>query len=188
MPYEVRTAGARFKVAISIGSYNWNGTHPRQGKGRRLKSVLFVCTANICRSPMAAAIFDTVAASNGLSFRAQSAGVAALEGEPMTPNAATVLEEIGIHPPEHRARQVSASALEDADLVLTMSPQQLSAIKRQYGDKSGAKLHTLPDFATGVPSTEGIPDPYGHTITAYRASMRQILEYVKRVAQRLETH
>jgi protein-tyrosine phosphatase len=62
-----------------------------------LKKVLFVCTANICRSPMAEAIFNALAEDRGLEFRAESAGVAALRDEPMAPNASAALEEIGVY-------------------------------------------------------------------------------------------
>jgi len=161
----------------------WSATEARE---ERVKKILFVCTAGVCRSPMAAAIFDALAEDRGLPFRAESAGVAALEGNPMAPNAAAALAEVGIYPKEHRARQVSAPMLEEASLVLTMSPRHVAALNRNFGNLSDNKLHSLPEYASGVPGEEGIPDPYGHTITAYRASVRQLLEHVERVVERLE--
>ena len=134
---------------------------------------------------MAAAIFDALAEDRGLPFRAQSAGVAALEGEPMAPNALLALEEVGIYPPEHRAREVSEAMLEEVYLVLAMSPRHVATLNKRFGSLLDDKLYTLPEYASGVPSVEGIPDPYGHTITAYRASVRQILEHVERVVGRL---
>jgi protein-tyrosine-phosphatase len=151
-----------------------------------VKKILFVCTAGVCRSPMAAAIFDALAQDRGLPFRAESAGVTALEGNPTAPNALLALEEVGIYPQDHRARQVSGPMLKEADLVLVMSPRHVAALNRNFGSLLDDKLHTLPEYASGVPSEEGIPDPYGHTITAYRASVRQLLEYVERVVERLE--
>jgi protein-tyrosine phosphatase len=53
----------------------------------QIKQILLVCTANVCRSPMAEAIFNALAEERGLAWRAESAGVAALEGEDITPNA-----------------------------------------------------------------------------------------------------
>jgi protein-tyrosine phosphatase len=151
-----------------------------------VKKILFVCTAGVCRSPMAAAIFDALAEDRGLPFRAESAGVAALEGNPIAPNALLALEEVGIYPQEHRARQVSGPMLEEANLVLAMSPRHVAALHQNFGNLSDNKLYTLPEYASGVPSEEGIPDPYGHTITAYRASGRQLLECVERVIERLK--
>ena len=151
-----------------------------------MKKVIFVCTAGVCRSPMAAAIFDALAEDRGLSFRAESAGVAALEGNPMAPNALSALEEVGIYPQDQRARQVSGPMLEEANLVLAMSPRHVAALNERFGSLLDDKLHTLPEYSSGVPSEEGIPDPYGHTITAYRASVRQLLGCVERVVERLE--
>ena len=151
-----------------------------------MKKVLFVCTAGICRSPMAAAIFDALAEERRLPFRAESAGVSALEGEPMAPNALLALEKVGIYPQEHRARQVSEAMLKEADLVLAMSPRHAAALNERFGSRLDNKLHTLPEYASGGDqSGEGIPDPYGLTITAYRASVRQLLVHVERVVGRL---
>jgi protein-tyrosine phosphatase len=69
-----------------------------------VKKVLFVCTANTCRSPMAQAIFDTLTEDEGLPFRAESAGTEALEGTAMAENAVAALEEAGIYPGLHSAR------------------------------------------------------------------------------------
>ena len=148
-----------------------------------MKKVLFICTANICRSPMAEAMFNALAEDRGLDLRAESAGVAALRDEPMTPNAAAALEEIGIYVGEHSARQVSARMLEEADLVLTMSPWHVAELRRSFGDTS--QVRTLPEYASGAPSEEGIPDPYGSTMAAYRASARQIFGYVDLLVDRL---
>ena len=153
------------------------GGHPRK--------VLFVCRANVCRSPMAEAIFNAVAEDRGLTYRAASAGVAALVGEDMAPSARVALEEVGIHAWEHRARQVGEAMLREADLVLAMSPRQVATLRRRLGAPPG-RVYTLPEYALGATPEEGIPDPYGHTMTAFRASVRQLLECVDGLLERLE--
>jgi protein-tyrosine phosphatase len=149
-----------------------------------VKKVLFVCTMNICRSPMAQAIFNALAEDNDLPFRAESAGTAAFKGRPMAPNAVAALEEAGIYPGAHRARQASARMIKEAELVLAMSPQHATTLRRFQQDPSGG-VHTLPEYASGV-AGEGVPDPYGHTMTAYRSSLRQLYEYIDRVVDRIE--
>jgi|SRR5215211_5962299 len=144
-----------------------------------MKRVLFVCTANICRSPMAEAIFNALAEDSDLPFRAESAGTAALEGRPMAPNAVAVLEEKGIYPDDHRARQVSEAMIAESELVLTMSPQHAATLYRLYRYPSRKKVYTLPQYAIGASVGESIPDPYGHTMATYRSSMRQLYEYVQ---------
>ncbi len=154
--------------------------------GGPIKSILFVCTANVCRSPMAEAIFNVLAEERNLPWRAVSAGVAALEGEDTTPNARAALEEVGIHPEEHRARQVSEAMLKAADLVLVMSPQHCRALHRSFGNLSDKVFYTLPEYAVGASAEEGIPDPYGHTMTTFRASVRELLGFIEEVVGRLE--
>lgn len=147
-----------------------------------MKRILFICTANVCRSPMAEAIFNALAEDKGLDFRAQSAGVAALKNEPMAPNSRAALEEMGVYPQEHRARQVSAEMVEEADLVLTMTPRHAAKLCEAFGDSS--KVRTLIEYASGAPNEEGIPDPYGGPMVAYRASARQLFEYVNLLVNR----
>ena len=143
------------------------------------KQILFVCTANVCRSPIAEAIFNALASDAGLPYEAKSAGVAALKNEPMAPNASAALEEVGIYnTTEHRARQVSGEMLEDADLVLAMGPRHVAKLRRTFGGSLG-EVYTLPEYVGSGPGGEEVPDPYGSTMTAYRASVRQLLEYVE---------
>src|SRR5918993_5416838 len=149
------------------------------------RQILFVCTASICRSPMAEAIFNALAEERGLAWRAESAGVAALVDEDITPNARAALDEVGIYTGEHRARQVGQEMLGEADLVLAMGPRHVATLRRRFGGLS-ERVYALPEYALDAPSEEGIPDPYGQTMTAFRASVRQLLEYTEGLVGRLE--
>ncbi len=145
--------------------------------------VLFVCVANICRSPMAQAIFDALAEDEGLPLRAESAGTAALEGRPIAPNAMSALEEVGIYPVSHSARRVSEAMVGEAEVVLAMTPQHAATL-RQLGSNPARGIHPLPEYAMGIPG-EGIPDPYGLTMAAYRSTLRQLYEHMEHVVKRL---
>ena len=149
------------------------------------RQILFVCTANVCRSPMAEAIFNALAEERGLTWRAESAGVAALVDEDITPNARAALDEVGIYTGEHRARQVGEEMLGEADLVLAMGPRHVATLCRRFGGLS-ERVYALPEYALGASPEEGIPDPYGQTMTAFRASVRQLLEYTEALVGRLE--
>jgi len=133
---------------------------------------------------MAEAIFNALAEERGLPWRAESAGVTALVGEDITPNARAALDEVGIYANEHRARQVSEEMLEEADLVLGMGPRHVATLRRRFGDLS-ERVYALPEYALGPPR-RGDPDPYGQTMTAFRASVRQLLEYTEALVGRLE--
>ena len=76
--------------------------------------------------------------------------------------------------------------LKEADLVLVMGPRHVATLNKRFGDLLQGKLYALPEYALGASAAEGIPDPYGHTMTAYRASVRQLLECVEGVIGRLE--
>jgi protein-tyrosine phosphatase len=147
-------------------------------------SVLFVCTANVCRSPMAERIFNALVQDKRLPFRAESAGIAALRNEPIAPNAREALEEVGVRAGTHRARQLDGEMVERAHLVLVMGPHQLSQLARILGPLP-PKVFTLPGYASGSDAEE-VSDPYGYTMTSYRASVRQLLGSVSRVVRRLE--
>lgn len=69
-----------------------------------MRKIFFVCTANICRSPMSETIFNVLAKDVGLPFYAESAGVPALKGRPMAEKSEVVLAELGFEPGNHKAR------------------------------------------------------------------------------------
>ena len=92
-----------------------------------MKKVLFVCTANTCRSPMALAIFDTLTEDEGLPFRAESAATEALEGTVIAENTVAAPEESG------STRGSTAHGGERGDdrggrVVLAMDPRQSVAL------------------------------------------------------------
>jgi protein-tyrosine-phosphatase len=147
--------------------------------------ILFVCTANICRSPMAEEIFNALAEDRKLPWHAESAGVVALEGEPMAPKASEALEEAGIYTKGHRARQVSQTMLEEADLVLAMTPRHVAELRRLFGGSS-YKVYSLPEYAKDASSEEGIADPYGYSMSAFRTCVRQLFGYLDQVVDRIE--
>ena len=149
-----------------------------------MKKILFVCTANICRSPMAAGIFNALAEQKGLEASAESAGVAALVSEPVDPHAHQVTQELGLDLGDHRARQVDLDMVREADLVLTMSSRHRDTLRRDF-DGYSDRVYTLPEYVMSDASG-GIPDPYGRSLSTYRASSREILDYVERVIDRLK--
>lgn len=136
--------------------------------------VLFVCTGNICRSPMAEYMLRDLLREDEVDLEVDSAGVAAVPGRPASPPAVRVLREKGILGIEgHRSQPVSSVDLEVEDYLLTMTPGHLARIPEERR-KRVAVAATLKDF---VGRHGGFSDPYGGDVQRYR-SLRDEMEPV----------
>lgn len=147
-------------------------------------TILFVCTANICRSPMAEAMFNVLAGERGLPYRAESAGISDFGGNPMSSIAREVLGEAGITAGGHRSRMVTKGMVREARLILVMGPCHAVELSRRFAESE--KVRLLQEYGSGILDGRELPDPYGQNILTYRASMRQIFECVEGVLERLE--
>lgn len=121
--------------------------------------VNFICLGNICRSPMAEAIFEKMVAEAGLAeeIAVDSAGTGSWHvGEPAHRGTRRVLKRHGINY-AGRARQVTKADLDPAHYVIAMDQSNLDDLRRRFGDHP--RLYRLLDFASN--GTEGdVPDPY----------------------------
>lgn len=154
-------------------------------------NVLFVCTGNTCRSPMAEELADDAAGrSRTVDFNFKSAGTFACEGEPATPEAIEVMDEVGLNIERHRAQQFGKELAEWADVILCMEANHIEAMEAMAPDEE-SKMHTLLGFAVGVDGYPGetgydVKDPYNEDIEDYRVARDQIAEAVEKALGRLE--
>ncbi|NLM19224.1 MAG: low molecular weight protein arginine phosphatase [Clostridiaceae bacterium] len=126
--------------------------------------ILFVCTGNTCRSPMAAAIFNSYAERENKHWFAISAGLATESGLPVTPEAKEALAAVGINLEDHRSRQLDKKMMKDAKIVLTMTATQRDLLHIYYPDKA-EKIFTICEF---IGSEQDIKDPYGGSLEIYQ--------------------
>ncbi len=145
--------------------------------------ILFVCTGNTCRSPMAEAIARRASLDRGLTdVTVTSAGTGAYDGAAASDGALLVGMENGLDLGLHRARLLTPDAVAEADVVLTMSPQHLARVVELGG---AGKSHLLTAFAAGDGSASGVADPFGGDLEQYRATFAQLDREIRRALDRV---
>ncbi len=132
-----------------------------------MKKLLFVCTGNTCRSPMAAALWRK------MGGEAASAGLSAPSGAPASDNALEVMAAEGIDLSPHRSRPVTEDLVLRADLVYGMT--EAHALRLQ------ARFPAYADRVRAMPVE--VPDPYGGSPEDYRSAARRIREALEIIAR-----
>src|SRR5881409_3691213 len=138
-----------------------------------MKTVLFVCTGNVCRSPMAEGLFQHAVKGRG-EYRVFSAGVGAADGLPPSEHAVRALKELGIDISHQRSRMLSAELVRQADYIFGMTHSHVDAILLLY-PQAAEKTFLLREFDETLDSFENdIPDPIGGSIEVYHNCRDQI--------------
>jgi protein-tyrosine phosphatase len=154
---------------------------------RRLASVMivFVCTGNTCRSPMAELLMRSSLAKllncklHELESRGVvviSAGIAAAPGCPPSSEAVQVMREYGLDLAPHEAQPLTEQLVRHADLILTMTQSHLQSIVERWPQAAERTRMLLPEGCD-------VSDPIGQTVGAYRHCAEQISASVKRHAE-----
>jgi len=180
-------ASTRVRLTAAGGySILSEGVISRQAVDRAAKrTILFVCTGNTCRSPMAQAIAIAELAAMDISdVDVESAGIAAAEGEPPTPEGVAALAKLGIRPPSKPAggqsdarpisgsRQVTAEMIARADAVFVMTKGHCLGVGRLL-PLAQHKISLLD------PSGEDVPDPIGGPQSLYDATAGSLRGFIR---------
>jgi protein-tyrosine-phosphatase len=136
-----------------------------------MPKILIVCTANICRSPVAEALLrERLAAQEPDAWQISSAGTWASDGQPAARYSIELMDEQEIDISGHRSRPVSKALLREADLVLTMEEGHAEALKVEFPRHTG-KIFLLTEMSDRHYS---VPDPYGGPKSEYERMVREI--------------
>ena len=155
-------------------------TSDAAGKAMR---ILFVCTGNTCRSPLAEAMLRRAAVDHPqLSLEVGSAGVGAVDGTPASEGAYLVALEHGLDLSAHRSRALTAEMVASADLILTMGRRHVDAVTALAGEN---KALLLGEYAGRSGPDAEVADPFGGDLEGYRVTYADLDALLPRVLERI---
>jgi protein-tyrosine-phosphatase len=141
--------------------------------------ITFVCTGNICRSPMAERLVGHALAAEEGCLRTLvpvSCGVAAYAGEPASGNSLRALQAVGLSLDDHRSRPVTQELLDETLVLFGMTGAHLRALRSQF-DRLPPHVYLMREFVPEGASRE-IPDPYGCGLADYEECRDAMIEAI----------
>lgn len=150
-----------------------------------MKKILLVCTGNICRSPLAAALMQRALAERGVDgIAVSSAGTGAWDGAPVSEGAYLVGLEQGLDLSAHRARLLTRDLVEQSELILTMARHHRARVDELGGE---GRVFVLGEYASREGDAAEVSDPFGGDLNVYRDTCVELTALVATAVHRLVT-
>ena len=145
------------------------GKKSREKKERKQeKLVVFVCTANVCRSPMAEKLFEEALTQSEIkkNVRVFSAGISAMDGDQASDNSIQACQELGLDITDHRSAALTRATLENASAIFYMTESHRALLNMYFEVPESTSIFLMREFIDQ--ESKELPDPYGQDIEVYR--------------------
>jgi protein-tyrosine-phosphatase len=150
-----------------------------------MKKILLVCTGNICRSPLAAALLHRAIAERGTEdIEVSSAGTGAWDGAPVSEGAYLVGLEQGLDLSAHRARLLTRDLVEQSDIILTMARHHRARVDELGGE---GRVFVFGEYAGRGGESAEVSDPFGGDLNIYRETCVELAALVAASLDRIVT-
>lgn len=147
-----------------------------------MKKIIFVCTGNTCRSPMAEIIAKDIFNRRKININVISRGIAVYFPSEASENSIKALEKYNLDLSKHTAKQIEQSDIVSSNLILTMTNQHKAFVKKMAGDS--VNVFTLKEYIKV--GNDDISDPYGGDISDYQKCADELYSYIEMLADLLQ--
>ena len=140
------------------------------------KLVVFICTANVCRSPMAEKLFEEALtkSSSKQKISVFSAGISAMDGDKASDNSIIACDEVGLDLSDHRSAAITRATIENASAIFCMTESHRALLHMYFELPENSPIFLMREFMKD--GSKELPDPYGQDIDIYRECRNDMVE------------